>query len=190
MFIPTDSITEEEYLVREPEAEYKSEYRAGKVVAMAGASERHVTIVTNLVREFSSQLKQRPCKVYASDMRLHVPTAGLYTYPDLMIVCGKPEMVRGREDTLLNPVVIVEVLSNSTEAYDRGLKFEFYKRVEALRDYVLVAQDRTLVEHLTRDENGAWKCVSYPSRDNSLALPAIDCNVTLREVYDKVDFNP
>ena len=175
----------EEYLARETEAEYKSEYRHGETVAMTGASRRHVLIATNVISELNRQLKGRPCEVYHSDMRLKVQAAGLYTYPDVMVLCGKPEFADGRTDTVLNPILIVEILSPSTEAYDRGEKFTFYQKISTLREYVLIDQDRVLVECFTR-RGDAWTGKGASTRGGTIRLRAIDCSLDLDEVYDKV----
>jgi Uma2 family endonuclease len=181
-------ISEEEYLIREPEAEYKSEYIDGRAVAMAGASLRHVRIVTNLTVDLGQQVKKGPCEVYGSDMRLHVKAAGLYTYPDLTVVCGEPEMLPGREDTITNPKLIVEVLSKTTERYDRGRKFTHYKKLDSLEEYVLITQDRVCVERFTREKSERWASQQWTSIEDVLELPSIDCRVAVRDVYDRVKF--
>ncbi len=134
-------LSPQEYLAMERQAETKSEYYAGEVFAMAGASRKHNLIVPNLAYLLVGQLKSRSCEVYNSDMRVKVSATGLYTYPDLAVVCGKPRFDDDQEDTLLNPTVIVEVLSKSTEAYDRGEKFAMYRALESMTDYLLIAQD-------------------------------------------------
>ncbi len=134
-------LTPQDYLALERQAETKSEYYAGEVFAMAGASRKHNTIVTNLAYLLVGQLKGRSCEVYNSDMRVKVSATGLYTYPDLVVVCGKPRFDDDQEDTLLNPTVIIEVLSKSTEAYDRSEKFAQYRALELMADYLLIAQD-------------------------------------------------
>src|SRR5947209_59661 len=154
--LPKPRFTPQEYLAREREAKYKSEYLYGDIVAMAGASEQHNLITTNIVRELSLQFKGRPCRAYASDMRVKVSDSGLYTYPDVAAVCGEARFEDVKRDTLLNPTVIVEVLSESTEAYDRGDKFALYRGLETLTDYLLVAQDTVRVEHFVRQPEGRW----------------------------------
>src|SRR5207302_11009756 len=124
---------------------------AGEMFAMAGASEAHNLITINLSRELSVQLKNLPCRVYSGDMRVKVSDTGLYTYPDMVVVCGERQFEAERRDTLLNPTLIIEVLSPTTEAYDRGDKFAHYRRMESLREYVLIAQDRVRLERYTRD---------------------------------------
>src|SRR4028118_400920 len=134
-------ITPEEYLVFERQAEYKNEYFDGEIFAMVGASRKHNLITTNITRELSQQLKNKPCEVYSSDMRVRIPNANIYTYADLTVVCGEPKFEDAQFDTLLNPALIVEVLSKSTASYDRSQKFAFYRTIESLTDYILVAQD-------------------------------------------------
>jgi Uma2 family endonuclease len=179
--------TPEEYLARERLAEYKSEYLDGTIFAMAGASRAHNLITTNLIRRIGNQLDNTPCEAYASDMRVLVSETGLYTYSDITVVCGEPIFADGERDILLNPTVIVEVLSPTTEAYDRGKKFEHYRRLPSLREYILVAQDEVLVERFLR-EGDNWHPTSLRILDDTLQLASIDCTVPLREVYAKIVF--
>jgi Uma2 family endonuclease len=179
--------TPEEYLALERQAEHKSEYLDGTTFAMAGASREHNLITGNLHREIGSQLKNRPCESYASDMRVLISQTGLYTYPDITVVCGEPLFQDEKRDTLLNPAVIVEVLSPSTVAYDRGKKFEHYRRLPSLREYILVAQNEVHVERFLR-EGDNWHSTRLRSLDSTLQLASIDCNVPLREVYAKIVF--
>jgi Uma2 family endonuclease len=179
--------TPEQYLALERKAVVKSEYLDGQITAMSGASRPHNLIATNLIREISARLTDRPCEVYGSDMRVNIPPTGLYTYPDVVAVCDEPEFLDGELDTLLNPTVIVEVLSPSTEAYDRGLKSAHYRRLASLQEYVLVAQDRVFVERYARQGNG-WLLTEWSHLEETLRLASIDCEVPLREVYAKVRF--
>lgn len=142
--------TPEEYLALEREAEYRSEYISGHIYALAGAGPAHNIITSNLNGELRDQFKKGPCRVFATDMRVKVSASGIYTYPDVVAVCGERRYDDKRKDTLLNPTVLIEVLSPSTEKYDRGKKFEHYLTLETLQDYVLVAQDRVHIEHFTR----------------------------------------
>jgi len=146
-------LTPEEYLEIERRAERKSEYYKGEMFAMAGASRKHGLIVTNLVAELRQQLKKKPCQVYSADMRLRVVPTGLYTYPDVIVVWGAAEFADDQQDTLLNPTVVIEVLPKSTEDYDRGRKFEHYRTLPSLTDYLAVAQDRPHVEHSYRQDS-------------------------------------
>ena len=142
--------TPEEYLALERQAQYKSEYYAGEIFAMAGASRWHNLIVANVIGELSLQLKGRPCTTYPSDMRVKISPTGLYAYPDVTVVCGDAQVEDTQQDTLLNPTLIVEVLSESTEAYDRGSKFAHYRKLASLLEYVLIAQTKSHVEHYVR----------------------------------------
>ncbi|HLC17134.1 MAG TPA: Uma2 family endonuclease [Thermodesulfovibrionia bacterium] len=142
--------TPEEYLALERKAEYKSEFVNGRIFAMSGASRKHNLIAGNIFRELSLQFKNRPCEVYMSEMRVKVSPTGMYTYPDVVAVCGDISLEDIHNDTLINPTVIVEVLSESTEAYNRGEKFAHYRSLESLQEYILVAQDKVRVERFVR----------------------------------------
>src|SRR5258708_833202 len=152
--LPTPSLTPEEYLQRERAASFKSEYFNGQMFAMAGTSENHSLIATNHAAALKPQVRDRNCKVYVADMRVLVNPSGLYTYPDITVVCGKPQFVDGQFDTLMNPLIVVEILSPTTEACDRGPKLEMYRKLATLREYLLVAQDRVYVEHGVRQDAG------------------------------------
>jgi len=179
--------TPADYLTLERKADYKSEYVNGQIIAMAGASRIHNLIAGNFYREVSQQLRGRPCEAYISDMRVKVSHTGLYTYPDVVVVCGEIRFEDVDNDTLLNPTVIVEVLSDSTEAYDRGEKFAHYRRLESLQAYVLVAQDQVRIEHYVR-QGAQWVLSEASTPDETVHFAAIDCDVALRDIYDKVQF--
>jgi Uma2 family endonuclease len=147
-------LTEDEYLAIERLAEFRSEFYNGEMFALAGASRRHNRIVTNLVIALGTQLRYRPCNVYSNDMRVRVANTGLFTYPDVVVTCGEEEFADDEQDTLLNPLVIFEVLSDSTEAYDRGKTFEHYQSIESLSTYVLVAQDAPRIERYVGQDDG------------------------------------
>ncbi|HEX7240526.1 MAG TPA: Uma2 family endonuclease [Longimicrobiaceae bacterium] len=185
--MPPSTQTPKEYLVRERAAQVRSEYVNGRTLAMAGASRRHNLIAGNVFAEVRARLKGRPCEVYASDMRVKVERTGLYAYPDVVAVCGEPRFEDAHVDTLTNPTLVVEVLSESTEARDRGEKFAHYRRLESLAEYVLVAQDRVRVERFAR-EGDTWVLTEISDPDGTLVLRSIGCAVPLREVYDRVDF--
>ena len=175
--------TPEEYLIIERNAEFKSEYVAGKIYAMAGASVEHNLITANVAGEFYVQLKGGGCRTYASDMRVCTSPEGLYTYPDVTVGCGEPETLDGHGDVLLNPTVIVEVLSPSTEAYDRGDKAEHYRQLASLTDYILISQDRCRVEHFARQGEHAWLLSEYTSVTDQVVLGAIGCTLRLSDIY-------
>jgi Uma2 family endonuclease len=186
--VPKTLITPEEYLAIERAAERKSEYFAGEMFAMAGATEPHNLIITNAVSELRFQFKGRPCYAYSNDMRVKVSATGLYTYPDVVAVCGERRFEDERRDTLLNPTVIVEVLSESAEAYDRGDKFALYRRLESLQEYVLVSQDCHRVERFVRGEDGQqWVFSEVSDLTGTLRLDSIGCSLPLSEIYDKVE---
>ncbi len=182
------SFTPEEYLMLERSATTKSEYIGGQIYAMAGASHKHVLIEGNVIRELGNRLRGRPCEVHTSNMRVRVRRTGLYTYPDVTVVCGKPEFDDAKFDTLLNPTVLIEVLSPSTEAYDRGEKFVQYRRLPSLQEYVLISQDQTRVEYFRR-QGELWILSELNTPDSVLRLESIDCAVPLREIYDRVEMN-
>ncbi len=180
--------TAAEYLALERRATYKSEYVGGHIIAMSGASRRHNLIAANISRELSSQLRGRPCESYVSDMRVRVSETGLYTYPDVVAVCGDIRFADEQTDTLLNPTVIVEVLSASTEAYDRGDKFAHYRRLASLHDYVLVSQDAVRVEHYVR-QGEKWVLSEASLLTDTVSLASIQCTLVLEDIYDKVRFD-
>ncbi|MEY2613441.1 MAG: hypothetical protein RL069_2253 [Planctomycetota bacterium] len=185
---PKHFITPEEYLNRERQAEHRSEYYRGEMFAMAGASANHNLIVLNTGSHLREQLKSKPCRVYPSDLKLRVEATGLFTYPDLSIVCGEPRLESDHGDVLLNPVVLVEVLSDSTEAYDRGKKFEHYRTIPSLKHYVLITQDRHSIDCFTRSKGESWNLTSCQGLSGKITLEAIECELLGSEVYDKVVF--
>lgn len=179
--------TPEQYLDLERQAEYKSEYYAGEIFAMAGGSPEHSLIAANVTRELGQQLLERSCRVFNSDLRVQASET-LYTYPDVTIVCGEPQFSDEHRDTLANPTVIVEVLSSTTEAWDRGDKFEQYRQRESLREYVLVAQDRPHAERFARQPGGQWLLSEVNGLEGVLALPTIGYELTLAGVYHLITF--
>jgi Uma2 family endonuclease len=194
---PKTYLTPEQYLEMERAAAYKSEYFNGEMfpwgdsqtAGMAVATEHHNLIALNVGAELRQQLCQRPCKAYPSDMRVRVSATGLYTYPDASAVCGEPVFPDQRRDTLLNPALIVEVLSPSTEAYDRGRKFEHYRKIESLREYLLISSDRVHADLFVLRE-GAWVLSSADRLQDDLLLESIGCRLRLADLYEKVEFEP
>jgi Uma2 family endonuclease len=178
--------TVQEYLDVEAATHEKHEYLGGEIFAMGGASEAHNLIVLNVGAELRQQLRSRPYRVYPSDLRVKVSPTGLYTYPDLTVVCGPPKLEQPG-DTLLNPNVLIEVLSDSSEAYDRGKKFEQYRTLASLTDYLLIAQDKALVEHYSRQTGERWLLVAVNSLSQRVDIASIGCNLELAEVYLNVD---
>ncbi len=184
---PKHLFTPEEYLALDSEADHKSEFLEGEIFAMGGASPRHVLIVSNIVRELGNQLRDRPCLVYSSDLRVQIGPDGMFAYPDVVVVCGKSEFRDEQRDTLTNPLVIVEVLSASTKNYDRGEKFEQYRRIEGFAEYVLVAQERVHVEHYRKQPDGTWVLTETDGLTDALDLRAIGCRLAVSEIYAKVE---
>ncbi|MSQ47379.1 MAG: Uma2 family endonuclease [Deltaproteobacteria bacterium] len=182
-------LTPEEYLAIERKAEYKSEYVNGEMFGMAGASVRHVLIVTNLVVSLGGQLRGRPCAVYSADLRVRVSPTGLYTYPDVIVVCGQAQLADDQKDTLLNPTLIIEVLSDSTKDYDRGGKFQHYRTFASLMGYVLVSQETCHVERFVRQPENRWLLSETDDVKDTMHLSSIECELVLAEVYDKVDLS-
>ncbi|MGA9998395.1 MAG: Uma2 family endonuclease [Pyrinomonadaceae bacterium] len=183
---PKTFITPEEYLALERAAETKSEYFNGEVFAMVGASRKHNLIATNIIIELGRQLKGKPCETYTNDMRVKIPATGLYTYPDVVVVCGEPEFEDEHVDTLLNPTLLVEVLSRSTQSYDRIEKFGYYRTIESLAEYLLVAQDEYRVEQYVKQADKRWLLSDVRSLDSTVELASVLCVLPLTEVYDRV----
>lgn len=183
--LPNYYLDPEEYLAIERRAEYKSEYVDGVMYAMAGGSIRHNLIAGNLITEFNVQLRKTDCRVYPSDLKVRVPDSKRFFYPDVSIVCGEIRFADDEQDVVLNPVVVVEVLSESTAAFDRGKKFQSYQQIESLREYLLVSQDEYVVEHFLRQDDGHWLYTKAGGLDEAIALPAVECRLALRDVYSK-----
>jgi Uma2 family endonuclease len=184
--LPEYYLDPKDYLAIERRAEYKSEYVDGVMYARAGGSERHNLIAANLITAIGVQLRDRPCRVYPSDLKVRVPDSKRFFYPDVSIVCGETRFADDERDVVLNPVVVVEVLSESTAASDRGKKFQSYQQIESLREYLLVSQDEYVVEHFLRQDDGHWLYTKAAGLDEAIALPAVKCRLALRDVYSKV----
>ena len=189
--IRTTEFTPEMYVERERRSAFKSEFADGAILAMAGASEAHNLIVANIVRELGIQMKGRPCRVYPSDMRVRIPQKKRYVYPDAIVVCGEPEFEDEHRDTLLNPTVVIEVLSPSTENHDRVAKFAAYRTVASLQEYLLISQDTPLIECYTRQEGTRFWLYSDAEGDDALMeLNSIPARLALAEIYEHVEFQP
>jgi Uma2 family endonuclease len=182
-------LTEEEYLAIERKAAFKSEYFQGEMFAMAGAREPHNLLAANLLALIHQQFRGRPCRVYPSDMRVNIPSVPLYTYPDVSALCQEPEFRGDSRDNLLNPTFIAEVLSESTESYDRGRKFELYQSLSSLREYLLISSDRVRVELYTIQPSGKWLLTTASRLDDTIALDSICCRITVSDLYDKVELD-
>ncbi len=182
-------VTPEEYLAAERLSETKSAYLDGSVLPMSGATVNHIQIVSNITSELSAQLRARQCRVLASDLKVGLQDSRKFFYPDVTVVCGELQYYDDRRDIILNPDIVFEVLSPSTEAFDRGAKFQAYRTVESLKEYILVSQERTLVEQYVRNGDAGWTYKPASVLGSSLTLPSIECTLSLNAVYDKVDFN-
>jgi len=185
--IPKEHYTPEEYLAIERNAEYKSEYLNGEIFAMSGASRKHNLIVWNISAALHGQLRKRRYEVYAGGMRVRVSDTGLYTYPDLAIVCDAPRFDDDMFDILLNPQVIIEVLSKSTESYDRGAKFAHYRTIDSLSDYLLISQDKPMVEHYVRHGKKSWLLSEYANPDDVICISSVGCELAIADIYEKTD---
>lgn len=181
-------LSPEEYLARERKALTKSEYRSGQVYALPGASRKHNIIAVHVSGELYIQLKERSCEIYTNDMRVKVSSAGLYTYPDVVVVCEEPQFEDTHFDTLLNPTVLIEVLSPSTAAYDRGEKFASYQKLDSLCEYVLISQDKVRVEYYLRQKQ-TWDLTEFHSLSDIFRLVSIACELSLQAIYAKVQFS-
>lgn len=178
----------EEYLDLERNADRKSDYHAGQLFALAGASKAHNRIVSNLLRHLGNQLSDTPCFPYPSDMRVQVERSGPYVYPDVVVTCGDEKYLDDHSDTLLNPFVIVEVLSKSSEDYDRGKKFMLYRQISSLTSYVVVAQSRPIVELWERQTNNRWLLTESNGLDATLNIASLQAQLLLSDIYNRVAF--
>ena len=187
--IPKTKLTPEEYLEFERKAEERHEYFGGEIFAMSGAKRNHNKVSTNISGLIWQHLKGKDCESYSNDMRVFVPKTGLYTYPDVVVVCGEPKFQDKVFDTLLNPTLLIEVLSESTESYDRGKKFQHYRSIETLQEYVLVSQDEARIEKYVKHGDGFWLLSEAVGLDAEIEFASIECRIALAEVYDKIDFS-
>ena len=181
-------ISPAEYLAGERKADIRHEYFAGEVFAMAGASREHNQISANIVRLLGNQLLEKPCSVFASDMKVKVKKKAKYSYPDIVVVCEKEEYEDEHNDILLNPIVIIEILSDSTEAYDRGDKFSHYQGIPSFTEYILISQYSFKMELFTRQPDNSWRYMIYQNEEDILLIETIECGLPLAEVYRKVRF--
>jgi Uma2 family endonuclease len=181
-------LTPEQYLAIERKAEFKSEFYNGEMFAMAGASYPHNRVKDNLAHLLNARLWGGPCFAITSDQRVKVSQTGLYTYPDIIIVCGEPQFEDAKLDTLLNPQVIIEVLSESTETYVRTKKFRHYKQIESLREYVLVEQDEPVLEQYVRQPDGSWTRADVEGLDGEFAFTTVAVRIPMADIYAGVVF--
>jgi len=187
--IPKTRYTPEQYLAVERAAQFRSEFFRGEMFAMVGASRKHNLITVNVASELHRQFKDRKCEVYQSDMRVKVNATGLYAYPDVVATCDEPRFEDAHVDTLVNPRVIVEVLSPSTELWDRGKKFEHYRSIPSLREYVMISQAKVLIERFAINADGDWALRDYRTLEDILVLDSISCQIELSDVYARIDFS-
>lgn len=181
-------MTPEEFLAFERASDIKHEYRDGEIFAMSGAKRGHNIIALNVGSELHQQLKDKDCETYLSDMRVFVPATRLYTYPDIVTVCGEPVFQDDVPDTLVNPVLLIEILSDSTENYDRGLKFQFYRSISTLREYVLISQTTARIEKYVKHGDGFWLFSEAIGLESIIEFASIDCKIPLADIYNKVEF--
>jgi Uma2 family endonuclease len=188
---PLFFITPEAYLAAERKAQFRHQYVNGEIYAMPGGSRQHVRIVSNIDTVLNNELDDRDCEVYPIDMRVRVNPTGeyMYTYPDLSVVCGEPRFEDGHLDTLLNPKIIIEVLSPSTTPFDRGEKFRLYSQIASLAEYWLIAQDRVHVERHQRQADGTWLLTEWDRLDDVADLPSVGAKLALAQVYRRVKFD-
>lgn len=185
---PIHQMTFDDWLDAErARADGRTEYVAGEIFAMAGGSEEHNLIVANVVGELRGQLKGKPCRVYPSDMKVRIAAADVGAYPDVMVICGERQFYDDRRDVVTNPHLLVEVVSDSTEGYDRGQKFAHYRQLDSLQAYLLIAQDRVALDLYLRQNDGTWNLQSFDELAAAMVLPTIEARLALAEVYDKVD---
>jgi Uma2 family endonuclease len=187
MIEPIQKLTADEYLALERAAEFRSELVDGEMVAMSGGSYEHSSVTGNLFGELRNRLKGGSCRASSCDLRVLAPVSNLYSYPDIVVVCGEPRFLDERRDTLLNPTLLAEVLSPSTESYDRGRKFAQYREIDTLAEYLLVAQDAPRIEQFVRADDGRWIYSVASGLEATLELPSLGTVIALAEVYDKVE---
>ncbi len=182
-------ITEDEYLDLEELSETRNEYFNGEIFAMSGASYNHVICTGNISASLNTQLKKRDCRVLSVDMRVLIKRTGLYTYPDIAVVCGKSDLkIHNGLETLTNPTLIIEVLSPSTADYDKGAKFEHYRTIDSLQEYVLVWQDKKRLARYTKQTDSTWILQDFIGDDVEIELKSIECLLTPEDIYNKVEF--
>jgi len=186
---PDRRLSEQEYLEIERGLETKNEFYLGKMFAMSGASRKHIVITGNIASEIHQQFKDRKCEVYQADMRVKVSPTGLYTYPDVVALCHEPKFEDAAVDTLLNPQVIIEVASKSTEQYDRRIKFAHYKTLDSLQVYIMVSQEQPVVERFIRQPDGQWLLWIGDKLSDELIINCIGCKLRLSDIYARIEFD-
>jgi Uma2 family endonuclease len=187
---PKAYVSVDDYFAIERQSDERHEYHNGTIVAMVGASLVHNQIQINLIASLKPQLRSNGCSGFGSALRVQARDRRTYCYPDLSVVCGKPELMPFRPDTLVNPVLVIEILSPSTERHDRGQKFAHYRQIASLREYVLIAQDRPMIAHYVRQDSGSWLWSAVEGLTATITFPTIGATVALAEIYDEVAFAP
>ncbi len=188
--LPKPCFTPAQYMEMDRQADHRSEYLSGEVFAMAGAGEAHNLIVTNVVGELRSRLRGRPCRTYPSDMKVEVGPWGLFTYPDVSVVCGEPRFHDANRDMVQNPRLVVAVPSPSTEAYDRGGKFAQYRRLDSLTDSLLISPSECRAELFMRQPDNQWLLSEFTGDQEAVVIASLGCELPLSEVYERVEFEP
>ncbi len=181
-------ISQEEYLETEREALDKHEYYQGEIFAMSGASVKHNRIFTNFFIDIGSKLKGKGCLPYSSDLRIHIPKNTFYTYPDISIICGEPELTDDKFDTATNPSVIIELLSKSTRNYDKGEKFTLYRDIDSLQEYILIDTEKIYVEKHIRNADNSWQLTDYKSLENTFTISTVNLSFLLIDIYEGISF--
>ncbi len=181
--------THEEYLAMEQAAEYRSEYYKGEIFEMDGASINHNRIVGNLSTKLNQALANSKCEAFMNEIKVWIEQKDLFTYPDVIVICGKPEFYPDRDDTITNPTIVTEVLSDSTKNYDRIEKFEFYRTLPAFQEYILVDQYRIHVEHFYLESKGKWIYTDYSDVNDILKFNKIEFEIAMHDIYSSVEFN-
>jgi len=176
--------SQEEYLQWEKDTDSKHEFFRGEIFAMSGASRRHNKLFSNLFIEIGVRLKGKPCQPYGSDMRIHIPQNTLYTYPDISIICGEPIMSETDQDSIIEPKVIIEILSRSTKNYDRGDKFKLYRDIPSLKEYLLVDSDSISIEAFRINDKGNWELEEIKSAGGLLNIPSVGVEIPLTDIYN------
>lgn len=180
--------SEEDFLVLERMSKTKNEYYRGEIFAMSGASYQHNQIATALIGDIVAHLKGKICNIFGSDLRVHTQLKSFYTYPDAVIICGEPSFVDNEFDTIINPTILFEILSPSTEEYDRTIKFEFYKNIPSLKQYVLIDSQKILIEVFTKQDDSSWRTEKYTGPEEMWALDTIDYQAKVKNIYEGVVF--
>jgi len=183
----TNKYTPQQYLALEEKAEYRSEYWNGEIVAMSGATIDHQQIVSNLTEFLGAKIRGR-CRVFPSEMKVWVKKRDKFFYPDLTIICDQPDFYNNRRDTIINPKLLIEVLSKSTASFDRAEKFLSYQTFESLEEYVLISQEKALIEQFIKREDGNWIYKATIGMESAVTFPSVDATLLLSEIYDLVEF--